>query len=272
MEVSVIIPTMKGREEMLARLISTIPKECEVIVVDDEDLLLAGKRNKGARKATGEYLLFIDDDNYFREGSVDYLIRYFNDSMGVVGVTACYSHNEIKIADGGSMRSMLTGFTYGLRTNKNIFRESPFSYDVDEVANAFMIPRTVFEEVGGFDEINFPIDLDEADICRRIKNMGYRVVMNPLAVCYHKSHTYDGIPNFRRPISAYFLSRNIILYQGKHLNALSYWVFVVVFLPIRLCFYIFSLLWKRNPKMILPMMKGTIDGLLGRRENQYQKR
>ena len=62
-KVSVIIPTMLGREDMLARLLSTIPEGYEPIVVGDENLLLAAKRNKGAKLAHGEYLLFIDDDN-----------------------------------------------------------------------------------------------------------------------------------------------------------------------------------------------------------------
>ena len=37
---------MKGREELLKKLLSTLPDDCEKIVVDDEDLLLAAKRNK----------------------------------------------------------------------------------------------------------------------------------------------------------------------------------------------------------------------------------
>ena len=275
MKVSVIIPTMKGREEMLARLLSTIPDEYEKIVVDDEDLLLAGKRNKGARKATGEYLLFIDDDNYLKDGAISNMVEGFREWHGVVGAQACYSDKKMKIADGGSLRSMTTGFTFGLRTNNRwwsqTWLETDFTrYEVHEVANAFMIPRAIFQDAGGFDEVNFPIDLDEADLCRRIKNMGYRIVMNPLAVCYHESQTYSHIPNFRRPMNAYFMGRNRIIYQRKHLAPISYWVFVAIFCPVFVCFYTASLLWKRNPKMIPHFLKGVFDGLLGRRENQYQ--
>ena len=273
-KISAIIPTMRGREELLKKLLSTLPEDCEKIIVDDEDLLLAAKRNKGAKKATGEYLFFVDDDNYLKEGALTEMVKAFNENIGVMGMTACYDDKKMIIADGGSDRNYLTGFTYGNYTNRSLsylWRPS-CSYEVDEVANAFMIPRQVFEESGGFDEENFPIDLDEADLCKRIKNMGYRIVMNPKAICYHKSITYNGIPNFRRQKSAYFLSRNIILFQRKHLNALSYRVFVVVFLPVRICFYITSLLWHKNFKMILPMMKGYWDGLRGCRQNKYQQK
>ena len=282
MKISVIIPTMKGREEMLKRLISTIPKDCEIIVVDDEDLLLAAKRNKGARQAKGEYLFFVDDDNYLKDFALTEMMKAFDETIGVMGMTACYHDKKMVVADGGSLRNMLTGFTKGIRTNFPLWvmptcawsddRDFSEIYQVDEIANAFIIPRHIFEETGGFDEENFPIDLDEADLCKRIKDMGYRIVMNPSAICYHKSITYNGIPNFRRPISAYFLSRNIILYQRKHLNALSFGVFVVVFLPIRFCFYTASMLWNKNVQMIPHMMKGYFDGLRGCRTNKYQQK
>lgn len=278
-KVSVVIPTMKGREEMLKRLIASITENCQIIVVDDEDLLLAGKRNKGARQATGEYLFFVDDDNHLKDGAIEKMVENFEESIGVMGMIACYSDKKMKIADGGSMRSMLTGFTSGERTNDIWPGDDYYGwtyerrceiYDVDEVANAFMIPRAIFEEVGGFDEVNFPIDLDEADICRRIKNMGYRVVMNPLAVCYHASQTYSPIPNFRRSLNAYCMGNHRIRYQRKHLNALSYWVFVIVFCPVFVCFYTLSLFWKRNPRMIKPFLHGVLHGLQNRRTNKYK--
>lgn len=278
--VSVIIPTMKGREELLKRLLSTIPDEYEKIVVDDEDILLAAKRNKGARKATGQYLFFVDDDNYLKTGAITEMLKDFDETIGVMGMTACYDDKKMFVADGGSIRNMLTGFTKGLRTNFPLwvipeyawsdYRDFSELYLVDEVANAFMIRRELFEETGGFDEENFPIDLDEADLCKRIKDMGYRIVMNPRAICYHKSQTYDGIPNFRRPLNAYCMGNHRIRYQRKHLNALSFSVFNLIFLPVFVCFYTFALLWKRNPKMIQPFLHGVVDGLRNCRTNKYK--
>lgn len=255
---------------MLRKLLSTIPDEYEKIVIDDEDLLLAAKRNKGARQATGEFLLFIDDDNYLAPGAIQAMVRRFDDHIGVMGMVACYDDKPDLIADGGSFRFYTTGFTWGRFTNQMV-AGLKYRYWVDEVANAFMVRRGLFEQAEGFDEYNFPIDLDEADLCKRIKNLGYCITMNPHAVCYHKSQTYSHIPNFRRPMNAYFLARNLVLYQRKHLDALSFGVFVLIFLPIRTCFYTASLLWRRKLQMIPHFLKGELDGLLGRRTNQYQK-
>ena len=275
MKVSVIIPTMKGREGMLQKLLSTLPEDCEKIIVDDEDLLLAAKRNKGAKNAKGKYLFFIDDDNYLKDFAISEMTKKFHETIGVMGMTACYDDKKMIIADGGSLRNMVTGFTTGLHTNETVWGNlnMPGCYDVDEVANAFMIRREVFEEAGGFDEKNFPIDLDEADLCKRIKDMGYRIVYNPTAICYHKSQTYSALPGFRRKLNAYTLPCHKLRYQGKYLNALSYWVFVAFFLPLHIGLYTIALIWRKQFEMIIPYMRGTFDGLFGRRKNPYlQKR
>lgn len=278
-KVSVIIPTMKGREHLLLRLCATIPSECETIIVDADWMLLAEKRNYGAARARGEYLLFIDDDNYLKPGAIDEMIYRFRPEMGVMGMTACYHNKKMRIADGGSFRSYISGFTWGERTNEKVYKYNWFAtlrdrdmnwYEVDEVANAFMIPRQVFFEVGGFDQANFPIDLDEADICKRIKDMGYIVVMSPHAVCYHNSVTYSHVPDFRRPMNAYFMGRNRILFQKKHLSKLKLAVYFVVFFPVFVLSYSACLLYRRKPAMVWHFIKGVVDGILGRKKNQYQ--
>ena len=120
-KVSVIIPTMRGREAMLKKLLSTLPEDCEKIIVDDEDLLLAAKRNKGAKKAKGEYLFFIDDDNYLKDFAISEMTKKFHETIGVMGMTACYDDKKMIIADGGSLRNMVTGFTTGLHTNETVW-------------------------------------------------------------------------------------------------------------------------------------------------------
>lgn len=273
-KVSVIIPTMKGREELLKKLILTIPKHYELIIVDDEDLLLAAKRNKGAKRATGEYLFFVDDDNYLAASSIHYALDFLtqNEGVGIVGFMANYHDKPNFVADGGSMRNYLTGFTSGVNTNKDWRVIDKRAYEVDEIANAFMMHCETFYELHGFDEKNFPIDLDEADLCKRVKDKGLKIVLHPLALCYHKSQTYSHIPDFRRPINAYFMGRNRVLYQRKHNSRVRFWCHVVLFVPVFICFYSASLLSRKKPSMIVHFLKGVIDGLQGRLENKYQKR
>lgn len=264
---------MKGREKLLKRLLDSLPIGCEVIIVDDPDLLLAAKRNKGASQARGEYLLFIDDDNYLAPGAIEAAYELAkNPFVGVVGFMACYDDQRNVIADGGSKRSYLTGFTWGVNTNRFWDEIVHKPYQVDEVANAFMIRREVFEGLGGLDEANFPIDLDEADFCKRSKDFGLVVMMHPRARCYHSSQTYSPIPNFRRPMNAYCMGKHRITYQKLHLSALSYGMFVAVFMPVFVGFYTASLMGRGKFQLIPHFLKGVVDGLRGRRENPYQPR
>lgn len=271
-KVSVIIPTMKGREDMLKKLLASINSECEKIVVDDENLLLASKRNKGAKLAKGDYLLFIDDDNYLREGAIQNLVSSFKERHGVIGMVACYHDKPMLVADGGSVRYYISGFTRGLWTNWPIYDTCSWVgevYEVDEVANAFMIRRDVFDLVGGFDEQNFPIDLDEADICKRIKDLGYLVCMNQKAICYHKSQTYSCVPDFRRPMSAYFMGRNRIFYQRKHLNKFQLALYFLFFFPLFVLAYCACLLYRRKPWMVLHFLLGVFHGIVGKKTHSY---
>jgi GT2 family glycosyltransferase len=45
--------------------------------------------------------------------------------------------------------------------------------------------RTVFVEVGGFDDANLKVAFNDVDYCLRLRNAGYRVIYDPFAVLYH---------------------------------------------------------------------------------------
>lgn len=271
--VSVVIPTYK-RSIILHRLLSSLPVGVEVIVVDDDTLSLAQKRNKGFRLATKDYIMFIDDDNFLRSTSIKNAVEAMTGDVGIVGLLACYDSDESKICDGGSRRNLLTGFTQGLNTNRCIYvlwSESTRPYEVDEVANAFIVKRVVFERIGLFDELRFPIELDEADLCIRARRDGYKVIIAPTAVCFHSSQTYSRVPNFRRPKNAYFAGRNRILFQRKHLARL-YRLYLVAFLPVFVISYCVSLLFRKKPDMVKHFLSGVRDGLRNKTESpkEYQ--
>ena len=265
-KISVIIPTIKGREELLHRLLVSVPQGHEIIVVPDEDLSLAQKRNIGALQATTEYLLFIDDDNQLQSFAIEQALKCGSD---IIGLMALYDNDPLFIADGGSKRFYVSGFMNGINTNEPWMDIDREPYEVDEVANAFMMHRSLFFELGGLDEKNFPTELDEADFCIRAKRKGYRVMMCPRAVVFHRSITYSAIPDFRRPKNAYFMGRNRVLFQKKHLNKFKFFVYLVAFFPIFIVAYCLALLYKRKPKMIHHFLKGVLHGITNRISNTY---
>jgi len=132
-----------------------------------------------------------------------------------------------------------------------------------------LIRKELFDDLGGFDTRRFPIDLDEADLCKRVRDRGLIVAMCPEARCYHKSITYSRIPDFRRPKNAYYMARNRILYNRKHQDELQYPVYLYIFMPIFVLSYVACLLLRGRLKMIKPFMEGVIDGCTNRTENKY---
>ncbi|HEY4298768.1 MAG TPA: glycosyltransferase family 2 protein [Paraburkholderia sp.] len=99
-EVSIIVPTYR-RLDKLARALASIAPACslshQIIVIDDcpegsaaqvalqykaqyfckadQDRGLSQSRNVGLKLATGKYLVFLDDDDFFTPGGVDALHR-----------------------------------------------------------------------------------------------------------------------------------------------------------------------------------------------------
>lgn len=267
--VSAVIPTIPARAGMLKRLLESLPPDVERIVMPQSGMSLAKKRNEGAALSSEYFILFIDDDNELAPNVIDELVNRYRAGVGVIGLVACYDDDKEVVADGGSDRGYLSGFQKGRYTNANI-RDLPKDlYEVDEVANAFLVPERIFREVGGFDEKRFPIDLDEADLCKRIKDAGYKVMMCPTAITYHNSQTYSWIPDFRRPMNAFFMGRNRILFQQKHSSFLKYILYLLVFFPVFYFSYVAALIYRRKPWMIIHFTKGVWNGLQGRFANKY---
>ncbi len=256
--VSIIIP---NHEKDITELLKSVEGH-EVIIANDPDLCLAEKRNYGFYMAKGDYLLFVDDDNVIGKCSIDNLLKAFNDpKVGIAGMVGMYSGKITgewnNVCDSGAYRNLVTGFTRDKYVNQEIFDIWTYEYinpyEVDEVSNVFMVRREVFEKIGLFDQDNFPIDLDEADFCLRAKRAGYKVVVVPNAMTFHNTKRV-GLPNFKRPMNAYFMARNKILFQKKHHLSLA-------FVPVFIIVYMLCLL--RNPRMILHFIRGVYAGFKG---------
>ena len=59
---------------------------------------------------------------------------------------------------------------------------------VDWVAGMFMIiPRDLFNEVGGFDHHRFFMYYEDVDLCQRIRNLGYDIIYDPSQSVIHNA-------------------------------------------------------------------------------------
>lgn len=299
--VSVVIPTFNRLNELSALLYSLSHvnrfKNIEVIIVDNNSqginyqLLLnrysaeglpvslyvnsvagslARSRNIGLSKSKGNYIFFIDDDNIVTENTIKELVNVMesNPRIGIVSPVAFYDSNREVVLDAGARRGYINSFTVNMFLNEHKTSLPDGIIEISEVSNAFMVRREVFEKAGIFDELNFPIDLDEADLCIRAKKAHFNIYSVPKAGVFHKVNKINSFAisslRFRRERNAYSMGRNRILFQRKYLSLPAYVLFFIFYFPIFVWMYIFSLILPQpgaDLRLRLRFMQKFIEGI-----------
>jgi GT2 family glycosyltransferase len=145
--------------------------------------------NAGAAAASGDHLLLFNDDLEAIDGDwltsmlelsqepgigavapkllyPDGRLQHIGIVLGVAGVAAHAFHQHPGVSPGYGGSAMIVR-NYSAVT-----------------AACLMSRRSVFDEVGGFDE-RFPIDFNDIDYCLRVRRAGYRVVYTPWAQLHH---------------------------------------------------------------------------------------
>ena len=214
--VSVIIP-IYGKVEFTMACLRSIAKHLpaipfEVIVIDDcspdnsvEILtkilglkIYSNKLNEGfikscnmgARISKGQYLYFLNNDTEVTSGWLDNLYETFSNfpGTGFVGSKLIYPDGSLQEAGGIIWRDG-SAWNFGRNQDANI---PSFNYarEVDYCSGAsIMVPRNIFDEIGGFDEIYAPAYCEDSDLALKIRQCGYRVIYQPTSVVIH----FEGI-------------------------------------------------------------------------------
>jgi glycosyltransferase involved in cell wall biosynthesis len=141
----------------------------------------AAARNRGAEKARGEYLLFLDSDVLVRPGTFEALLRSYSENPQIVGVSAIYSD-----------RAVAPGLFQEFKALEETYKYSAYRADrysaFDTACGS--VRRDVFHEVGGFNSEYSDADTEDVELGYSIARK-YRNCINPgVAV----DHVYAGHP------------------------------------------------------------------------------
>ncbi|CAG7856307.1 hypothetical protein MCAMS1_00739, partial [biofilm metagenome] len=142
--------------------------------------------NSGANIAIGEYLYFLNNDTEVTTGWMDELIRTFQEfpGTGLVGSKLIYPDGRLQEA-GGIIWNDGSAWNYGRNQDASL---PVFNYarEVDYCSGAsIIIPKPLFEELGGFDEQYMPAYCEDSDLALKIRDSGYRVIYQPLSSVVH---------------------------------------------------------------------------------------
>ena len=301
--VSVIIPTFnraKMVRDCVRNVLASDYPAFEVVVVDDcsaEDvgaaltaefgndprlrclrnevnLQLGKSRTRGAQAATGELLLFLDDDNLVDREMLKHLANEFvqHADTGLAAPMAVHVNGE----KDGTIWTLGSDFNrWPSQPNDHLagiqFEQLPTNttrFPTLYSPNAFMVRKSVFEQIGGFD-FNLPFNYDDADLGWRIHDLGLKNWILTAARTRHMNFMTDGDTMQLRQLGlnatwkAYTLSRNRLHFVRKHFSFLQILSVTFVFAPLSAVYYCTIALKNRRPDIAWAYLRGTLAGMFG---------
>ena len=155
------------------------------VLTNESNEVFVNACNQAALEASGEYILLLNNDTEVSEQWIDALIDPFQDPLtGIVGGKLVYPNGKLQEAGGIIWRDG-TGCNYGHDDDPEL---PCYSYRraVDYCSGAcLMIPRSLWQAIGGFDTRYAPAYYEDTDLCFTVRSMGYRVIYQPRARIVH---------------------------------------------------------------------------------------
>jgi len=158
--------------------------------------------NFAVSHAAGEYVLLLNDDTEVTDGSwLETMLEHAQrPEVGVVGARLLYPDGRIQHA--GVVVGVGSPWEPGVAMHAYHFY-SPHSpghagtlmaaTNYSAVTAACMLVRkSLFEQVGGLQEEDLPIQFNDVDLCLKIRERGYYVVYTPYAELYHHESVSRG--------------------------------------------------------------------------------
>jgi GT2 family glycosyltransferase len=152
--------------------------------------------NFAVRESKGEHLLFLNNDvEVLRPDWLTAMLEYGQlPGMGAVGAKLLYSDGTIQHAGVVLKRTGVAhhAFRWAPREVLGVPRLADLPRNCSAVTGACMlVPRQVFEEVGGFDE-GLRVVLNDIDLCLRIRESGRSIIYTPHAQLFHHEGSSRG--------------------------------------------------------------------------------
>lgn len=170
--------TEAGTKEYL----SSLPHK---VILSPVNLGFAKGNNEAVKHAAGEYLLLLNNDTIPERDWLTSMVRLMLDTpgCGIVGSKLLYPDRTIQHVG-------VYIDVKGIR--KHYYKKYP--HDIPDAmivreceavtAACFLIKKSVYEKVGGFDE-RYIQGVEDMDLCFKVRELGYRIFYCPDSVLIH---------------------------------------------------------------------------------------
>ncbi|WP_168204839.1 glycosyltransferase [Noviherbaspirillum sp. UKPF54] len=198
-----------GSKEFLAEWAST--GKNRKLILNEDNRGFAAANNQGLTIAGGDYLVLLNNDTYVTSGWVRTMVQHLegDKSVGILGPVTNNIGNEakIEIAYDNMDEMARNAASYTRRHIGHIF---------DMRTAAFfcvMMPREVYERVGPLDEVFGRGFFEDDDYCRRVEQIGRRVVCAEDVFIHHNlSASFNKLKNQERQA---LFEQNKKVYEAK---------------------------------------------------------
>lgn len=179
--------------------------------------------NMGAKHASGKYLLFLNPDTLVLNNAIETLAHSLKQEkkIGIITPQLLGEDRHIDLLQCTGSLTPTSGLVAHSILNK-LSPNNPISRkywmlewgrrtkrEVEVVQGAaFMVKKSLFDDLGGFDE-KFFMYFEESDFCLRVRKKGWKIVFEPKAKIVHfgKRSTKDrrkALKIFKKSRSYYF--------------------------------------------------------------------
>ena len=165
------------------------PDTLKVLTWQGKGFNYSALNNFGARYATGEYLLLLNNDTeVITPGWLEEMVMYAQQKrVGCVGAKLLYPDDTIQHAGVGFGIGGVAGHLhkYFPATSDGYMGRLNYVQDVyGDTAACLLIRKEIYDEVHGLDE-SYAVAFNDVDFCVRVREAGYTNVFAPFAQLYH---------------------------------------------------------------------------------------
>lgn len=195
-----------------------------IITTFDQNYGYCGGNNRGADVATGEILIFLNNDVRVSPDWIAPIVKRFraDTSIAVVQPKLRSHERPLEFDYAGAAGGFLDAHGFPFCRGRLFETVETDHGQYDQAGPIFWasgaalcIRADVFREAGGFDE-DFVFHMEEIDLCWRVKQLGYAVWFEPASVVYHLG---GGSLPPSNPRKLYYNYRNNIAMLIKNLPA-----------------------------------------------------
>jgi GT2 family glycosyltransferase/Tfp pilus assembly protein PilF len=183
---------------------------------ENKHFLLAG--NQASQIATGEYLLFLNNDAQILGDSLNAALKAIKSeaNIGAVGGKIILPDGTLQEA-GSIIWQDGSCLGYGRGDNPQVSTYM-FKRTVDYCSGAFLLtPRQLFLDLGSFDEAYQPAYYEETDYCVKLQKAGKKIIYDPNVVILH----YEFASSLKRETAITLQTKNQQIFVDKHQDWLS---------------------------------------------------